>query len=284
MAKISKELLDFKLGDLDVATQTKKRFNYYKMETISDFLPYDCKENTRHTSYGINPLKIGKNARKRLYKELENLEMPRSFEKNDDFVSPELNIAIFQMPLTIATINKLYRAGIKTFQECIEQTALTKQILGPNGYQEVKEYLESAGYELKHKSLDFETKIEHFNLPRRLNVVENEQIKPDHFTWFNGDDYRFINEARQDGIMTINDIVNYGVEKFVNKYGEGICVCLEKCGENLRDFSKSTDVSKQELIELREMVAGLIKLQEQEIDEDDKKVIIEKAKVLVKSF
>ncbi len=280
--RISPEILDYKLSELKIVGQTRTSFAKNYLETISDFLAYDCLENTRYSSYGIDRLKIGKNARKRLYRALESLHVPRAFEKLEDNGQPSLTTPIFYLPLTAATINKLYRAGYQTFGDCQQQTILSKQILGIDGYEEIKDYIEKNNLEIEEVPLSKETRLQDLLLPKRLNVVQNDQIIAEHDAW-HYDYLTWVYPAQQDGILTIADLEKKGLDEFEESYGFGVRSYLEKCGVYFAEAEKKEN-EQDELKRMRQAIKLLIDLQDDELKKEEKVDVVNHVKKMTKDF
>ncbi len=279
MKKLSEDVLEYKLAELDIDEQTRKSFKENYLETISDFLAYDCKENTRYPSYGIFALKIGKNARKRLYRALANLEVPRAFEKLETQDELTLERSIFDLPLTYAAINKLYRSGFNTLEDSLKQTTLSKQILGNNHFTEVTELMKQNNFEIKYVSLPDTTKLNDLFLPARLNVVENEQIIDNHDAW-HLDYVNWALKPGREGIYDLADLKAFGLKRFELKYGYGFEEFLEKYG--LMEIDKQADLV--ELKKMRLALKLLVDVHDNEFSEKQRQDVVKYAKTLTKEF
>ncbi len=278
MKRLDENKLNIKLNDLNIPSQAKKKFAHFQIENISDFLCYDCPENTRFTSYGIIPLKIGKNSRKRIYQELAKLDIPRAFMINENDEAINLTTNIFALPLSIMTINKLYRCGFKTIGDCLEQSIFTKKCLGED-YDELVALTSKKGWEIKQVAVSDDLRLVDLELPRKLNVLENEKIKKDHMAW-HSEVWRWAQEVKYRGLVTIGEVKKLGYSNFVQKHGHILDNFLQQYEIVLPDCEKNTQL--QELQEMRLLVEMLLDVYDGDLAPEEEQDIVGFAKRIVR--
>ncbi len=270
MKKIKAENLEINLDQLNIPIQAKKKLSFFKVATVSDFLCYDCPENTEFSSYGIPALKIGKNSRKRLYDELESKGIPRAFELSEGNWSRYLEASILELPLKIATINKLYRCGFKKVSDCLEQSVFTKKCLGED-YEEFASFCQTHNLKIKQVAVSDNLKLIDIENPNRLNVVSEGKIKKDHMKWYSKR-YQWASEARYYGLETLGDVKELGYENFAEKNGNVLDSFFCEYEIDMPGYKGKDQI--EELKEARLLLKLLLDAYEEELDIEEEEDVI----------
>ncbi len=275
---LNEKKLKTKMDDLDIAPQTLNRLKKHKIESVSDFMLYDCKDNTKCISYGISRFRISRNGRNRIYNSLNQLEVPRAFEVNENKKELKMHTEIFDLPISYGTINKLYRMNFVDWEDCLKMSLLTKKCLGNEGFMEVKKLANINNYKLEVTVPPLETRIIDFDNPQNFNVIENGKIK-----WVRADGGKigpWAEHIEKQGFETIQDIADYGYNLFLLEYGETIKPYLMEYGIHLNEKHDSKIVA--ELKEAREMISML--LESSKKPNEDKEKIENYVKSKIKPF
>ena len=275
MKKIDERKLNIHLNKLDLVSQTFKSLEKFQIKTVSDFLFYDCSENTKYSSYGIIPLKIGKNARKRLYRELSEFKIPRAFEKNTEAERADLKTSVFDLPISVGTINKLYRCRLTTLEETLALSTFERMCLGEN-YDELKEFVEQQGLTIKHVPISDQILVDDLLLPKRMNVIKNDKIIKNHADWMQ-ELPSLIAKLKINGVETIGDLKNCDYDNLLENYGEELIKQLAEIDIDVTPQQPNEEL--RELKKMRSMIEMLLEideyspLQKQDIVSFAKKII-----------
>ncbi len=272
---LNEKKLKTKLDGLDIAPQTLNRLKRYGIEKVTDFMLYDCEENTKNVSYGINGLRISRNGRNRIYRSLSELEVPRAFEINENGKALKLHTEIFDLPISYGMINKLYRMDFVDWEDCLRLSMLTKKCLGPEGFAELRKLANINNYKIEVISLPLETRIADFDKPFEFNVVKNGRVK-----WGvnNGERIRpWADYIEKQGFETLQDVEDYGYNLFLLEYGETLEPHLTEYGINLNEKHDSKVVD--ELKEARKMIKMLVEAYDKDGVEQKKVLSYVKSKI-----
>lgn len=258
------------MAELDIPPQAKQQLANFSIVTVSDFLCYDCQENTNYPSYGIIPLKIGKNSKKRIYDELANKGIPRAFTQNDCVKPLNLETPIFEIPLEIATINKLYRCGLLNLEDCLTQSIFTKKCLGDN-YDDLTNFIAKLSLKINHVPVSDQLRLIDIELPKRLNVLKDGQIKKDHMVW-QSERYEWACEAKYYGLETIGDVKKIGYDDFVKEHGFILDSFFHEYEITMPGYEKSSKL--QELQEMRLMIDLLLDVYDGSFAKDQEQDVV----------